>query len=171
LANAISAHLDGITFSDVYYLKMPPLGGGSKQEVAALAGFLADEIRLRFATLRHGEVLSIKGRGHTFEFAIRPVEDRDDGDPTSGLLFYWPIKLVFSGKDDLQEKLRGQIEKLFDACSRKFADYSAARRVLMLDPHGEIQFLDAKWWNETFRSCQPPPAIDEIWIGKHGTSF
>jgi hypothetical protein len=168
LADAISAHLAGVVFRDVYHLKMPGLSGGSKQEVRALAGLVAEEIRLRHVTLRYGEVRRIECGGRTFEFGIRPVDEREDGDPASGLVFVWPIQAVFSDRDNLQEKVRRQIEKVFAACIRKFADYSDARRVLMLDPHGEIQYFDAKWWNELFKNRQPPPAINEIWIGHHG---
>jgi hypothetical protein len=168
LANAVSAGLEGIEFQDIYVLRMPALKGGSKQELNRVGRAVAQEIRLRYASLRPGQILRIRCNGHLFKFGVQPIEERDDDGLSRGLCFSWTLGDCWPQCADLQEELRPQILKIFEACGRKFAGYASDRRILMLDPHGDVAFNSVRWWSELFIKCQPPSVIDEIWIASSG---
>ena len=169
LADEIGKSLMGVEFRDVFLLRMPAAGGLVKGEVSAVGQYVGEAIRLHYAGLRRGEPLQIRCRGHSFQFGIQPLEDRDDSGPERGLVFSWLLSAASLEPDRAAEMLRSQIENIYAACIRKFADHSESRRILMLDPHGDVQFMDAWWWNRALTNCPPPSGVDEIWIGSNGT--
>ena len=65
----------------------------------------------------------------------------------------------------LPEAFVASIRKIYASCAGKFASYAEARRILLLDPHGDLRTEDVDWWNAVL-ACRPPPAeIGEIWSG------
>ena len=65
----------------------------------------------------------------------------------------------------LPEELSADIQKIYSACTAKFASYSDSRRILLLHPYGDSELKDADWWKEVWIGLPPPPEIDEIWCG------
>jgi hypothetical protein len=169
LANAISEGLSGLEFPNSYSLEMPSISSGSKAELTEAGRSVAEQIRTSYAELQRGQSLNIECLGHSLTFKLRPLEDRGDDEPDRGLVMTWAMSAPLFRTDDLNSKLGVQIKKMYAACVRKFAGYSDARRILMLDPHGEVAFTSARTWNEVFTSDPPPEAIEEIWIGAHGS--
>jgi hypothetical protein len=170
LANAISADLAGIDFQDVYVLQMPTLGtGASKKELQTLGRAVAGAIRSRYASLKAGQALPIKSGGLSFGFGIRAIWERSDSDPPKGLCFSWTMDDSSRSREfEIQDGLMPQIAKIYKACEGKFAGYADHRRILMLDPHGDIANNPPRWWNAVFAKAAVPSAIDEIWIGSFG---
>ncbi len=170
LAEEIGGRLTEIDFPDIYFLRMPVLGRASKEEISAMGQFVAQAIRSQFTNLTRDKVRMIESLGRSFQFGIQPLEDRYEYGPDRGLVFLWPLKNDWPKSSDLAEELRPHIEKVYTACVRKFADHAESRRVLMLDPHGDIRYTNARWWNQVLSNCPPPPSIDEIWIGSNGSN-
>jgi hypothetical protein len=164
LANAISADLAGIDFQDVYVLQMPTLGtGASKKELRTVGSAVAGTIRSRYASLKAGQILPINSGGLSFGFGIQPIWERNDSDPPKGLCFSWTMDdLSWSRQSEIQDSLGPQIAKIYKACEGKFAGYADHRRLLMLDPHGDVAYNPRRWWNEVFTKFAVPSAIDEI---------
>jgi hypothetical protein len=170
LADVISQGIAGTQFRNRYVLRMPRTAGLSRVDIKRLGEYIAQAINLRYDALRLGEFLPIQFLGYGFRFEIQPFEEREDDGPVHGVLFSWSWDHSWLGPDDFAKDLRKQLEKIYAACIRKFSGYSEARRFLMLDPHGEIQFMGARSWNEIFKLLPPPPEIDEIWIGSSGSN-
>ena len=57
------------------------------------------------------------------------------------------------------------LQDIYASCLKKFASYAHAKRMLVLDPHGELRYQDAGWWNRVFANVLPPPEIEELWSG------
>jgi hypothetical protein len=169
LANAIYEALATVEFRTLYTLAMPSITSGSKAELVEAGRSVAERIKTSYTGLQLGQSISIECLGHRLSFRIRSLVDRGDDEPEGGVVMVWPMKLQMFPAADLNDKLSSQIEKIYAACIRKFASYSDARRILMLDPHGEIIFTPARTWNEIFRKSAPPDVINDIWIGTHGT--
>jgi hypothetical protein len=138
LANAITGSLDGTSFQGLYVLRMPSLSSGSKRELRAIGQKVAEVIGSSYAALQPDQELTINCSGHRFKLGILPLEERGEAGPDAGLCFSWELDNPLFEPEGLQEKVVGQIENIYADCVHKFAAYSGARRVLMLDPHGDV---------------------------------
>ena len=68
----------------------------------------------------------------------------------------------------LAASFREQVAKHFNACERKFADFAQARRVLVLFPHGDLEFGISSQWADLMTKRSVPPFVDEVWEGAFG---
>ena len=149
---------------------MPAVGTVSREELSAIGNCVASAIRSHYARLRDDEVVGFQCQGRTFEFRIQPVEERDYDLPDCGLVFLWDGNFSWQSAAEFGAKLVGQLQKIYAACVQKFATHAESRRILMLDPHGDIQFNDALWWHQLLKQCPPPVDIGEVWIGASGAN-
>jgi hypothetical protein len=149
---------------------MPAVGTPSREELSAIGNGVASAIRSHYARLRGSDVVGFQCQGLTFEFRIQPLEDRDYDQPHRGLVFLWEGNFSWQGPEELGAKLIVQIQKVYAAYVQKFATHAESRRILMLDPHGDIQFKSALWWHQLLKECPPPADIDEVWIGASGAN-
>ena len=170
LAEEIRKRLSGLQFQQVYSLRIPAVGTASREELSAIGTCVASAIRSHYAQLRGEEVVKFQCQGRTFEFCIQPLEDRDYDQPDCGLVFLWEGKFSWQSPEELGPKLIGQLQKIYAACVQKFATHATSRRILMLDPHGEIQFKGALWWHQLLTKWPPPIDIHEVWMGASGTN-
>lgn len=112
-----------------------------------------------------GTNLSITAAGHRFRLRLQRPEDRDCLHPKRGLCMLWETDGWLNEIGPAEPELHPQIEEIYAACVEKFAEYADARRVLMLDPHGEVRWNSARWWNELLKKVNSPAEVDEIWLG------
>jgi hypothetical protein len=110
------------------------------------------------------------GDKESWRFSRIPAWEREDGVPEKGL------KIMFAGRPllalenyldpaDLPEELRATLAGIYASCSKKFAAYGDAKRLLVLDPHGDLRYRWKEWWTDVFLSMSPPRIIEEIWSG------
>ena len=143
---------------------------GKRSQLIGYPSEAVKEIRANWSLVASGKVLN--GRAGTtwrWAFGKVPSWDREDNTPSRGI----KITLVGPGLsfDDyldpeaLPETLASSIDKICAACSAKFASYGETRRILLLDPHGDLQTETVDWWKKVWAHKPPPPAIGEIWSG------
>lgn len=168
LATTIHSGLAALDVDAVYVLEMPPLRSGSMNELTGIGQQVAALIRANIASITLGTKLRITSGGHRFILRLQQPEERDYSNPERGFFMVWQTDDWLDQPSPTEAELRPQIEKIYAACIRKFAEYSDARRVLMLDPHGAICWKPARWWNGLLTNCTPPSEVDEVWTGSIG---
>ncbi len=47
----------------------------------------------------------------------------------------------------------------------KFEPYIDARRLLVIEQHGDMRYMGAWWWKRVLELVVPPPEIQELWDG------
>jgi hypothetical protein len=168
LVNRILEALPSSDLPNLYSLRLTPLIEGTQPELRAFAKTIVGQIRAHLSDLKEGQSIGSKKPGRAWAFYIRTPEEREDweGAARTSLLFTWND----SGPDYidpacLPSGLLEKIDAIYAGCKRKFIDYSEARRILLLHPHGRLFSLPT-WWREVFRGYPPPSDIQEIWLAE-----
>jgi hypothetical protein len=162
--------LRDLTTDDLYEVRLPMLMEGKRAELLRYALQATKQIRAKWPTIASGSIL--KGRaGDKWWWAFHklPEREREDNAPSRGL----QITLVgpglsindFLDPTNLSDALASAIDKIYANCSAKFASYPAARRILLLDPHGDLRTESTDWWRKVWANRPPPSSIGEIWSG------
>lgn len=162
--------LGDLTADDLYEIRLPLLIEGKRADVLTFAREAAQQIRENWAIVASGRGLQDQTSEKLWwQFFRIPDEDREEGTPEKGLKIAWdgPWRSTFDYLDptSLPEPLTQAIRKIYKNCSGKFSSYMGARRILLLDPHGDLQKESATWWQEVWANLPPPPEIAEIWSG------
>lgn len=167
----VFAHeLRDLTVEDLYEIRLPMLMEGKRAELLSYAIQATKQIRAKWSAVASGS--GLKGRaGDKWWWAFHKLPEwaREDNAPSRGL----QITLVGPGLsfDDfldpaqLPDALASAIEKIYANCSAKFASYPETRRILLLDPHGDLRTENSGWWQKVWVSLPPPSSIGEIWSG------
>jgi hypothetical protein len=163
--------LRDLTSDDLYELRLPMLMEGKSAALTALAQQATEQIRTNWSAIATGSELE-GGVSDKWWWHIRrlPDWDRDEDAPSNGLT----IRLEEQGSSfddfldpgELPGELSSSIEKIYVNCSGKFRPYLECRRILLLDPHGDLQRESTGWWQSVWANLPPPPQIGEIWSGK-----
>jgi hypothetical protein len=162
--------LRDLTVDDLYEIRLPMLMEGKRADLLSYARDAVGQIRADWRKVASGQIM--KGRAGAnwwWAFGRSPEWGREDNAPSKG------IKVAYVGPgmsfDDFfdpeqpPEALVSSINKIFAGCTAKFAAYSETRRILLLDPHGDLQTESIEWWQKMWAHKPPPPAIEEIWSG------
>jgi hypothetical protein len=98
-----------------------------------------------------------------------PEWDRLDEAPRKGLQFTWSEPPTSQPEcidaANPPQHVNSALQNIYSSCVRKFAPYSDARRILVIDPYGDLRYQNVEWWSEVFSVLPPPTEIDEIWSG------
>ena len=168
LAERLIEGLNDLTADGPYSMELQPSAFSSANELAEFAEVIIQGAHELFPAVESGETIgSLQGpwwrlfREHTGERAF------DWGAPDTGLRISWnrPDTLASSAKVSLG--LLDTVSRLFSSCVDKFQDYLDARRILVVEPHGEIRYNPDSWWAQVFAEVPPPLAISEIWSGTY----
>jgi hypothetical protein len=156
--------------NDLYEISLPLLIEGSKRDLRPFVAEAAKKIRSRKLQAESGLVIR-EQVNEKWWWAFRKVPgwDREDGEPSTGLKFSWngPITRFtdYIEPTELPGALTRCFDKIFSDCVKKFSTYSDAERILLLDPHGDLQHQEVDWWKAVFSKHPPPAMIGEIWSG------
>jgi hypothetical protein len=162
--------LRDLVADDLYEIRLPMLMEGKNAELIAYAKEATRLIRTHWSDIAAGSAL--KGRaGDKWWWVFRrlPEGEREDNAPDQGMMVsYIGAPLSFDNylePASLPEPLAAAINKIYRNVSAKFSSYQHVRRILLLDPHGDLQTENAEWWQGVFANLAPPPVIAEIWSG------
>jgi len=168
--DVLSQALKGLKLNDLYEVRFPMLIRGKREELRPFVLVAADAIRANWTKVASGAALKQQvSADWWWGFRRVPEPEREDNSPPTGLQVTWvgrsmgldhyldPAKLP----DDLALALR----KIYSACVAKFAAYADAKRVLVLDPHGDLRHQPIDWWKELWSALPPATEIEEIWSG------
>lgn len=147
-------------------LELPVLRSVDKRELRELAGVVAEGIRENEDMLEGAGFSFTVGRD---EFRVLPWIELDGYGTlaTSGVAFHFDINARDPEKpapENLPPGMRRILDRMFVACEKKFQEFGAARRVLLLDPCGAFWLSDTDWWKAVLSYQQPTACIDEIWL-------
>jgi hypothetical protein len=167
VAEIFSSELNDLAVDDLYEVRLPLLIEGKRAELVALAREATKQICANWSVISSGR--GLKGRsGDNWWWHIQTVPkwDRDeDAASESGLRIFWEgpgLSLDdYLDASVLPEKLSADIQKIYSACTAKFAFYSDSRRILLLHPYGDSELKDADWWKEVWAGLPPAPEIDK----------
>jgi hypothetical protein len=162
--------LRDLTVDDLYEIRLPMLMEGKRSELLGHASEAVMQIRANWSAI--AACNGLKGRaGNKWWWAFGKLSDwdKEENAPSKGI----KVTLVgpglsfddFLNPEDLPGALVTSIDKIYAGCSAKFASYSEIRRIVLLDPHGDLQTESTDWWRRVWAHKPPPPAIGEIWSG------
>lgn len=171
VGDVFSRELKDLATDDLYEVRLPMLIQGKRAELEAFALDAAKQVRANWATIADGG--SLNGRGapnRWWAFRRLPDWDREDDTPGCGMQISWVGRSLmtldsFLDPENLPDVLSLAIQKIYTSCAAKFASYLDARRILLLDPHGDLQIEDADFWRGVWTVLPPPSEVGEVWSG------
>jgi hypothetical protein len=166
-AEQFSKELSWLPSDDLYEVRLPMLLEGTETELQGFALKASRQIRSNWQRVAAGSALrgNVDGRW-PWAFGRVPDWEREENAPRKGLKFTFvggSSLFNFIDPANLPHELSSAVQEIYSRCVKKFASYSQARRVLALDPHGDLRHQGTEWWKEVFFVLQPPAEIDEIW--------
>ena len=99
---------------------------------------------------------------------MESADERDWDEPRNG------VRYVFDGREnpldwnEVPDGLNRELERLIDSAARKFATHGDAKRVLVLDPVGDLSISGGHVWRKVLAMLNMPSEIDEVWTSTHG---
>lgn len=138
----------------------------SREWLGIFARRIADTITPLVSRLDPGQRVFIREGACTVTFWLQEDEEREYWEPSKGLIIFQTCDGSSSvpGSNELPSGLDTVIRQLWSSCEKKFAEYVGDRRILLLDPHGELRTSDRLWWRKAFNRTPPPHSISEIWL-------
>jgi len=169
ISEVVLHDLQGLPLDTLYELRLPILIEGKSKEVTEFAKDAAREIRASWKSIEGGTRIR-KGNGDLWwQFGKVPEWDFDEGAPTRGLKVTWVgqslVASDFIDPSNPPEQLLAALQRVYASCTNKFDSYTDARRVLVLDPFGNLCTEDLTFWQRLWAKCPPSEPIGEIWSG------
>jgi hypothetical protein len=163
VADLISEGLRGTELSELYTLRLPWLIEGTKRELRDFATNVVCRIRTHLSEMKSGRAIGSKETRRAWLFYTRTSDEREEEGYETGIVFNWLYAWPeYIDPKNLPFGLLESVKKIYVSCIRKFVNYHTARRILLMDPHGQLG-SDPVWWREVFLAYPPPPDIQEIW--------
>ena len=168
LAKRLSEGLNDLTADGPYSMQLQPSAFSSANELSEFAEMIIQGAHELFPAVEKGETIgSLQGASWRF-FREHPGERAFDWDaPDTGLRITWNLPGTLASSAKLSPGLLHTVSRLFSACVEKFREYLDSRRILIVEPHGEIRYQPDSWWTHVFAEVPPPQAITEIWSGTY----
>jgi hypothetical protein len=169
VSDVILSELEGLEMKDLYVLRLPMLIKGREKELRNFAEQAGKAIRKNWKNIAAGTRYK-GGEGEWWwRFGKAWDGEFEDGAPKQGITVSWiGPSLTFDDFIDpvlppkeLVEKLRS----MFANCADKFSGYPYARRILVIDPVGDLRSKNRDFWEALWKHYSPPPEIGEIWSG------
>jgi hypothetical protein len=168
VADLLLKGLQDLTSNAPYAIELEVGLEGRRDDLTAFARQITTVIRERFHDIEGGQIIGAAQVGRRWRFfREKPALREWDGEPETGLVVRWYPEETPDLASALPEELLEDISRLFTSCIQKFQTYLHARRILLIDPHGDLRYLGDFWWARVFKALPPPSGIPEIWMGTH----
>ena len=165
LVDLVTEGLRDLISDDAYELQLELAISGSRVELEEFAGLITQTVRARFAEIRGGMRVGSTQAGRRWAFWRGDKQERTlEGAPETGLGVHWDVPSGDSSGKPPDGFLK-EVARLFGACVPKFEPYIDARRLLVIEQHGDLRYMGAWWWKRVLELVVPPPEIQELWDG------
>lgn len=88
-----------------------------------------------------------------------------EGAPETGLGVHWDVPASQNSTGKPPDGFLKEVARLFGACVPKFEPYMDARRILVIEQHGDMRYMGAWWWKRVLDVVMLPTEIQELWDG------
>ncbi len=147
-------------------IRLEPAHKMKRNEVSRFAHEIAASIRRSIQAIRNGQIVSSEKPGLRWSCYFDPYRAVSD-EPLTGLIIRWVLPATDVTPDELPSAFTKHVQKLFASAVKKFRGYSDARRVLLLDPHGDVRYTDGWWWRSVLKTVPVPAMIPEVWLARY----
>lgn len=142
-----------------FELELPFLLDASKQEITELAQSIADSSDEHRHELARGGVVSGVWSGR--KWRLRPLESDEVTGQQGGMVFSWDLRESRTNTN-VEPPVLALVDQLLEATTKKFAQYTAAKCVVLLELTGLTPILAGRC---LMKGVTPPCRVDEIWTG------
>jgi len=147
-----------------YRLELPGDLRGSRPDLRAFADGVGATVRDRLSAVHHGAVLRWQRQGREWSFCEESDFEREYFQPSKGLIIEFAGSWSALPPPDLADEYAAVLTDLLTRASDKFRTHADARRLLVLDPHGDLRFTPDDEWARLLSSVAVPANIDEVWV-------
>lgn len=140
-----------------------------KKQLRATVDSIAGSLREAFAKGLETGGASIRQARGRYHWTVRSASDRDFcEEPRSGPVVGWsePDFDYDNLIDDLARVAVGveeEIERLLKPLEAKFRQFTSARRIVALEPYGQLSAMPTDWVRERLAAIRIPEVADEVW--------
>ena len=164
LVDLVTEGLRDLISDDAYELHLDLSVSGTTVELEEFAAVIVETVRTRFPEILAGMTVGSSQVGRRWKFWLGDRSSRVfDGAPETGLGIHWDVPTSLDSCGTPPDGFLADVSRLFGACVRKFASYTDARRILVIEQHGEIRYMGAWWWKIVLEAVSVPPQINELW--------
>ena len=166
LIDLLTERLRDLMSDDAYELQLELAISGSRVELEEFVDLITQTVRTRFAEIRGGMTVGSTQAGRSWAFWRGDKQVRIfQGAPETGLGFHWDVPTSEDSGGKPPDGFLKEVARLFGACVPKFDAYMDARRILVIEQHGEMRYMGAWWWKRVLELVVLPTEIQELWDG------
>jgi hypothetical protein len=137
---------------------------GRRDDPVAFANHIITVVRKRFPEVECRRIIGEASSGRRWRFFRGNLACWGE---EKGLVVEWPCDETLDLVNALPSELLAYISRRFESCVQKFQAYLHARRILLIDPCGDLQNLGNSWWERVFKVLPVPPEIPECWMATY----
>ncbi len=166
LVDLVTEGLGNLINDDAYELQLDLGVSASRVELKEFAGQISQTVRARFPEIRAGMRVGSPQAGRRWAFWHGDRLQRAfEGAPETGLGVHWDVPTSQDSTGKPPDGFLKDLARLFGACVPKFEPYMDARRILVIEQHGDMRYMGAGWWKRVLDVVMLPPEIQELWDG------
>lgn len=155
----ITPHL---ILGQAYEFAMPDRISGAIPKIRLHAERVGEMIVSNLAAVHEGKTVRSRTVGREWSFRMEDCHEREWDEPPDG------IRWIFNGRmspldwGEIPRGLADELIRMLDSASRKFASHSSAKRLLVIDFHGDLRH-PSMFIEQLLAAVTIPSNVDEIW--------
>lgn len=163
VATMITSH---VLPSTPYVFTMPDRIRGTVPELRRHAEGVGNAIVRSLNAVHEGKTVRSRVVDREWSFRMEKTHERDWDEPNNGIR--WVFNGVTTDLDwgDIPDGLAAEFCRLLTSASRKFADYETAKRILVIDFHGDLRH-PSLFIEQLLAVVSIPSNVEEIWMSTY----
>ncbi len=158
IADALFEQLGGFVTDWCLVAELQEQFSGKREDREAYVEAIVAACQRSIDEIRHGRVIRGRTARHTWALRLPHAFDGEDV-PESGIGIVWPSSMTLDPKE--HDGIKSLLSKYFQACSKKFATFAEARRVLVLSLVGKTSTYTL---GRALHDLGQPRWVDDIWV-------
>lgn len=167
ISDAVAHKLANVVQVDLLSIQLEPAPKMPRHELLAFAHAIADLVEKNMVAILSGWIIGSRAPGRAWSCYYDRAERFADGEPLTGIKFQWSQPAEPVHNDEMPQGLIDVLREIFQSSVRKFSGYSEARRILLLEPFGTIQYMDHSWWSQALKIVPIPDEVSEVWLASY----